>query len=100
MQQFIHQSTYGHAGGLHTAKPFYVMKNQPGGEGGIFRTAYHPQGESHVADYHVKDNKIYAAGDGSGKALYTIRGNEIHTTEHNLHHDGDHTHVLTLKSHE
>jgi hypothetical protein len=80
-------------------KPLYMMKQNAAGGSGVYRTAYHPQGESHVADYHVKDNKIYAAANDT-KALYEIRGNEIHTTVHNLHHDPDRSHVLNLKTHE
>ena len=99
MQKFIHQTTYGHIGEVHTAKPMYSMKDNAAGGQGIYRTVYHPQGESHMADYHVKGDKIYAAADGAQHALYAIKGDQIHTTEHNLHHDANHSHVLDIKSH-
>ena len=100
MQQFIHQTTYGHLGGVHTMKPMYAIKTSATGTQGIYRTSYHPQGESHVADYHVKENKIYSASDPTQRALYTIQGNQIHTTVNNLHHNPDASHVLDIRAHE
>ncbi len=82
--QYIHQSTYGHAGGFHTAKPIfamdkghlYEMKNgRPDTKAiyavrgdKVFATAFHPQGEN-------------------PHALFEIRGDKIHTTEFHPNHD-------------
>lgn len=98
--QYIHQTTYGHLGGVHTMKPMYAIKTSATGTQGIYRTAYHPEGESHVADYHVENGKIYSASDGAKRALYTIQGNQIHTTVNNLHHNPDASHVLDIRAHE
>ncbi len=93
--QYIHQATYGHAGGFHTAKPvmamdkshiydikggrpdfdkpLYVVRNNH-----AYATAFHPQGES-------------------PHALFEIKGDKIHTTEFHPAHNPD-SHTFEIKS--
>jgi hypothetical protein len=96
-QQYLHQATYGNAGGVHTAKPMFVMKNQ-----GIYRSEYHPEGKSEMALYSVKGNHVYATGSHpngpSLHALYKINGDKIHTTMHHPEHNPS-MHAFELHTH-
>ncbi|HEY4487489.1 MAG TPA: hypothetical protein VI483_01855 [Candidatus Paceibacterota bacterium] len=91
--QYLHQSTYGHAGGFHTAKPVMAMDS------------------SHMYDlkdgrpdmakpiYAIKDNKVFATAhhpDGASlHALFEIRGNKVHTTSfHPAHNTSSHTFLI------
>ncbi len=83
--QYLHQSTYGHAGGFHTAKPIMAMGNghiydikngRPDlnkplyrvENGKAFATSFHPQGES-------------------PHAMFEIKGDKVHTTEFHPNHN-------------
>jgi hypothetical protein len=100
--RYLHQATYGNAGGVHTAKPYFAMKTTTGGGAGIFRTVYHPQGESSTAMYTVRNNQVYASAahpnGPSVHALYTIQGNQMHATAASGAAVAG-QHVFTLKSH-
>lgn len=87
--QYIHQSHYGHAGGMHTAKPIMAMDN-----GHVYNMV---NGRPDTkALYQVKGNKLYATAlhpDGaSPHAMFEIRGDKIHTTAaHPAHNPSSHT---------
>lgn len=90
--QYIHQTTYGHAGGIHTAKPvfaydknhFYEMKDG------------RPDTK---AMYQVRGNQVYATtyhpNGGSPHAMFTIQGSKIHTTAFHPNHNPS-THVFEI----
>ena len=93
--QYIHQSTYGHMGGFHTAKPVMAMDkghiyNMVGGRPDMKQPLY-----------MIRNNKAFATAyhpDGvNPHALFEIRGDKIHTTEFHPHHNPD-THVFEIKS--
>ena len=95
--QYLHQSTYGNAGGVHTAKPMFVMKNQ-----GIYRSEYHPEGKSETALYNVRGNHVFASGahpnGPSLHAVYEIKGDKMHTTMHHPEHNPS-SHSFELRAH-
>ena len=77
--EYLHQSTYGHAGGFHTAKPIMAMDRAKG----------------HI--YDIKDGKV-----DTTKAIFAIRGGKVYQTEHHpggasphamFHVDGDKLHT-------
>ncbi len=87
--QYLHQSTYGHAGGFHTAKPIMAMD------------------KSHIYDikngkvdlsaplYRVENNKVFSTefhpAGASPHAIFEIKGDKVHTTEfHPAHDPGSH----------
>ena len=72
-------------------KPMFVKKDNH-----IFKSEYHPdvlenQAEATKALYHVKGDKVYAAGahpDGpSPHAMFRIHGEKVFTTHHHPQHD-------------
>ena len=91
--QYLHQSTYGHMGQLHTAKPImaldkghiYNIKNgRPDLDKPLFvvrndhayTTAFHPSGET-------------------SHAMFVIKGDKVHTTEyHPAHNPIAHTYEI------
>jgi hypothetical protein len=92
--QYIHQATYGHAGGFHTAKPVMAMHN-----GQIFNMV---NGRPDTkALYVVHDNKAYATAfhpnGESPHAMFEIKGDKIHTTEFHPRHNPD-SHTFEIKS--
>lgn len=90
--QYIHQSHYGHAGGLHTAKPIMAMD-----KGHIYNMV---NGRPDTkALYQVKGNKLYATAlhpnGASNHAMFEIKGDKIHTTiNHPAHNPSSHTFVI------
>lgn len=75
--EYLHQSTYGHAGGFHTAKPIMAMDRAKGHiydikngvvdtarpifaiKGGkAYTTEYHPEGRSPNAMFHVHEDRL------------------------------------------
>jgi len=92
--QYFHQSTYGHAGEAHTARPLYVLKK----DNHVYTTAYHPNGESEKPVYTMRDNRLYATEhhpDGaSPHAMFEIRGNKVHTTQFHPQHAPSHSFEL------
>jgi hypothetical protein len=86
--QYIHQTTYGHAGGFHTAKPLFAMD-----KGSVFEMKNGRPDTKAV--YMVRNNKVYATAfhpnGESPHALYEIKGDKIHTTlAHPNHNPNDH----------
>lgn len=83
--QYLHQSHYGHIGGVHTAKPIMAMD-----KGHIYDIK---NGRPDMVKplYAVRDNRAYATQhhpDGaSPHAVFEIRGDKVHTTEHHPLHD-------------
>lgn len=93
--QYLHQTTYGHAGGLHTAKPIMAMK-----DGHIYEMK---DGRPDTkAIYQVRDNKVYATSfhpDGpSQHAMFEIRGDKMHTTAFHPAHNPS-MHAFEIRSH-
>ena len=92
--QYLHQSHYGHAGGIHTAKPIMAMD-----KGHIYDIK---DGRPVVAKplYRISDNKAFATEyhpDGpSQHAMFEIRGDKVHTTIHHPAHDPS-THVFEIR---
>ena len=82
--QYIHQSTYGHVGGMHTARPIMAMD-----KGHVYGME---NGRVDLSKpiFNVRDNRLYATEhhpDGvSSHALYQIKGDKIHTTEFHPNH--------------
>jgi hypothetical protein len=90
--QYLHQSTYGHAGGEHSAKPVFALD-----KGHLYEMK---DGRPDTkAIYAVRDNKIYATehhpSGPSPHALFEIRGDKVHTTLfHPAHNPSSHTFVI------
>ena len=80
--EYLHQSTYGHVGGFHTAKPIMAMDRDKGHiydiKNGIvdkskpifaikgdkaYATDHHPNGASPHAMFHVKGDKLHTTVD-------------------------------------
>ena len=95
--QYLHQNTYGNAGGVHTAKPMFVMKNS-----GIYRSEFHPEGKSEMALYSVRGSHVYATNEhpngATPHALYEIKGDRLHTTINHPEHNPA-THTFQLRPH-
>lgn len=91
--QYLHQTTYGHAGELHTAKPIMVM------HGGHIYDIKDGRPDLSKPLYAIRDNKAFATEhhpDGaSHHALFEIRGDKVHTTSfHPAHNPASHTFVI------
>lgn len=79
-------------------KPMFVKRD----DNRIYKSEYHPdvlanKAEGEKALYHVKGDKVYAAGahpDGP-HAVFEIRGDKIHTTPHHSEHNPS-QHVFEL----
>jgi hypothetical protein len=87
--QYIHQTTYGHAGGFHTAKPIMAID-----KGHVYEMKNGRPDTKAV--YVVRDNKLFATqfhpNGASNHALFEIRGDKIHTTvNHPAHNPSSHT---------
>lgn len=92
--EYIHQTTYGHAGGFHTAKPIMAMD-----KGHIYEMK---NGRPDTkALYAVRDNKVYATSfhphGESPHAIFEIKGDKIHTTTFHPNHNPD-SHAFEIKS--
>lgn len=98
--KYIHQSTYGHAGGFHTMKPIMAMDknhvyNMVNGrpdtgkpiyairEGKMFATHAHPDGPSQHATFEIRGDKIHTTANHPahtpGKHLFVIKPGEMYT---------------------
>ena len=85
--EYLHQTTYGHAGGFHTAKPIMAIDRAKGHiydmKGGRPDTA--------KPLYAIRDNHAYATafhpGGESAHAVFEIRGDKLHTTAHHPDHN-------------
>jgi hypothetical protein len=91
--QYLHQSTYGHAGGFHTAKPIMAMDHghiydMKGGRPDLSKPLY-----------RVENNKAYATafhpGGESPHAVFEIKGDKVHTTEYHPAHNPS-SHVFEI----
>ena len=93
--QYFHQTTYGHAGGLHTAKPIMAMKDSH-----IFEMKNGLPDTKPI--YQVRDGKAYATSfhpDGQSEhASFNIQGNKVFTTMHHPAHNPD-MHTFEIKTH-
>jgi hypothetical protein len=96
--QYFHQAKYGHAGGMHTARPLYVLKNDKH----VYTTAYHPMGESDKPLYAMRGNHLYSTihhPEGvQPHAQFEIRGDKVHTTLAHPQHNAS-SHVFELRPH-
>ncbi len=94
--QYLHQATYGHAGGFHTARPLMAMDK------GHIYDIQNGRPDMSKPIYAVRGNHVYATSfhpDGEKPhALFEIRGDKIHTTEHHPAHNPS-SHIFELKSH-
>jgi hypothetical protein len=92
--QLIHQSLYGHAGGVHTARPVMALS------GGHVYGLKDGRPDLSKPIFRVTGNHMYATSfhpDGrSPHALYEIRGDKVHTTAHHPSHDPD-KHVFEIR---
>lgn len=93
--QYLHQSHYGHAGSMHTAKPVLAMRGA-----GIYDIK-----EGRIAEnpiYRVNGGKVFKTEhhpDGaSPHAMFEIRGDKVHTTPNHPAHDAT-QHAFDLRSH-
>ena len=91
---YLHQSLYGHAGGMHTAKPIMAMDKGhifdiKNGRADITKPLYRVAGEQVFATDH------HPAG-ASQHAIFEIRGDKIHTTPHHIAHDPE-KHVFEIR---
>ena len=84
--QYLHQSTYGHAGGFHTARPVMAMDRVKGhiydikgGRPDVAKPIYNIRGE------HAYSTEHHPAGP-SVHATFEIRGDKLHTTAFHPHH--------------
>ncbi|MBM3260931.1 hypothetical protein FJY93_00765 [Candidatus Kaiserbacteria bacterium] len=91
--QYIHQSHYGHAGGVHTAKPIMAMDKH----GNFFDMK---DGKPSVLPiYQTRGGKVFATeyhpSGVSNHAMFEIKGDKIHTTAaHPSHNASSHTFVI------
>lgn len=96
--EYFHQAKYGHAGGMHSARPLYVLKHDQH----VYTTAYHPHGESDKPLYVKQGNKLFQTmhhPDGaSPHAMFEIRGDKVHTTLNHPQHNPS-SHAFDLKPH-
>ncbi len=92
--QYLHQSHYGHAGCIHTAKPIMAMDNGhiydiKGGKADLSKPLY-----------KVRDNQAFATeyhpGGASPHALFEIKGDKVHTTIHHPAHNPE-QHTFEIK---
>ncbi|MBV9159426.1 MAG: hypothetical protein JO019_02390 [Candidatus Kaiserbacteria bacterium] len=92
--EYLHQSHYGHAGGLHTARPIMAMDK------GHIYDMKNGRPDLTKPIYRVADSKVYATEhhpDGaSPHALFEIRGDKVHTTEFHPAHSPA-THVYEVR---
>lgn len=92
--QYLHQSTYGHAGGLHTARPIMAMDK------GHIYDIKGGRPDFNKPLYRIENNKAFATefhpGGSSPHAVFQIRGDKVHTTEFHPAHDPD-AHVFEIK---
>jgi hypothetical protein len=91
--QYLHQTTYGHAGGEHSLKPIMAMD-----KGHIYDIkAGRPDLSKPL--YAIHNNKVFATEhhpDGpKPHALFEIRGDKVHTTSfHPAHNATSHTFMI------
>jgi len=91
--QYLHQSTYGHAGAFHTAKPVMAMD-----KGHIYEMK---DGRPDTkAVYRVEGNKVFATEHhpqgASPHAMFEIRGDKVHTTSFHPSHNPT-SHAFTIR---
>ena len=93
--EYLHQPKYGHAGGLHTAKPIMAMDRAKGHiyeiKGGTADTS--------KPIYAVRGDHVYATehhpGGESIHAVFELRSDKLHTTQfHPQHNPASHTYEL------
>ncbi|MBI5644907.1 hypothetical protein HY970_02305 [Candidatus Kaiserbacteria bacterium] len=96
MMQYLHQSTYGHAGGFHTAKPMLAMDT------GHIYDIKNGRPDVNNPIYRVDGSRVYKTAfhpDGaSPHALFEIRGDKVHTTMHHPEHNPS-AHTFEIKPH-
>ncbi len=94
--QYLHQSTYGHAGGFHTARPIMAMDKGhicdiKGGRPDLNRPVYALRGNHAYATAH------HPMGE-SPHAMFEIRGDKLHTTAHHPSHNPV-SHAFNIRAH-
>ena len=94
---YIHQSTYGHAGQAHTMKAVMAVDHSTGHVYEMKNGARDTK-----AIYAIRNNKMYQTGfhpaGESLHAMYTIQGSNIHTTLNHPQHNPV-THVMQFRAH-
>lgn len=94
--EYLHQSTYGHAGGFHTARPIMAIDRT---KGHIYDIK---GGRPDVAKpiYNIRAEHAYATEHHpAGQALhptFEIRGDKVHTTPFHPHHNAS-THTFVIR---
>jgi hypothetical protein len=93
--EYLHQSTYGHAGGFHTAKPIMAMDRT---KGHIYDIK-DGKVDTSKPIFAIKGSKAYATEhhpNGSNPhAMFNVRGDKLETTIHHPHHSS----IMELKKH-
>jgi hypothetical protein len=96
--EYLHQSTYGHVGGFHTAKPIMAMDRD---KGHIYDIK---NGKADLAKpiFAIRGDHVYATAfhpnGASPHAMFEIRGDKLHTTVNHPAHNSA-AHIYELKSH-
>jgi hypothetical protein len=91
--QYLHQSTYGHAGGFHTARPIMAMDHShiydmKGGKPDLAKPLYRLEGgKAYATEFHP--------GGASQHAVFEIKGDKVHTTEFHPNHNAS-SHVFEI----
>ncbi len=93
--EYLHQSTYGHAGGFHTARPIMAMDRDKGhiydiknGKVDTSRPIFKVQGDKVFQTEHHPEGV-------SPHAMFHVVGDKLHTTQFHPHH----SHIMELKKH-
>jgi hypothetical protein len=93
--EYLHQSTYGHAGGFHTAKPVMAMDRS---RGHIYDIK---DGKVDTAKpiFAIRNGKAFATEhhpDGANpNAMFHLKGDKLHTTQFHPNHSS----IMELKKH-
>ncbi|HTR18657.1 MAG TPA: hypothetical protein VMH91_01590 [Candidatus Paceibacterota bacterium] len=92
--QYLHQSTYGHAGGLHIAKPIMAMDKGhiydiKDGRPDLSKPLYRVQeGKAYATEHHPSGPSVHA--------MFEIKGDKVHTTQFHPAHNPS-SHVFEIK---
>ena len=95
MPKYIDQSVYGHAGGVHTARPQFQVRGNA-----VYATQFNHDMPGGKPLYTVKGGRWYTTSfhpDGKGvHAVFQTRGENIHTTTFHPQHNPT-MHVMTFR---
>ncbi len=92
--QYLHQSTYGHAGEEHTARAVMALDK------GHVYDIKNGRPDMDKPLYRVEGNKLFATehhpSGASNHALFEIRGDKVHTTSFHPAHTTS-SHAFTIR---